>query len=149
MEFGGKDNIQHSKSDHSKSLSSFLFPPAMYSGICICVFLAVLSVSSFGQQTLGSHNGNPLAAELEQSLAEHHRHVRAPASAAGPQKPVPRLDGSIDQRANIGALLAKYLQQARKGTGYLLLTVLLLYQWNYLQGYPHARITLSPSSTDS
>ncbi|NXD68428.1 CCKN protein, partial [Eolophus roseicapillus] len=89
----------------------------MYSGICICVFLAVLSASSFGQQTLVSHNENPLAAELEQSLTEHHRHVRVPSSAAGPQKPVPRLDGSIDQRANIGALLAKYLQQARKGTG--------------------------------
>ncbi|KAF1667386.1 Cholecystokinin, partial [Aptenodytes patagonicus] len=88
----------------------------MYSGICICVFLAVLSASSFGQQTVGLHNGNPLAAELEQSLTEHHRHVRAP-SSAGPLKSVPRLDGSIDLRANIGALLAKYLQQARKGTG--------------------------------
>ncbi|NXN70143.1 CCKN protein, partial [Himantopus himantopus] len=88
----------------------------MYNGICICVFLAVLSASSFGQQTVGSHNGNPLAAELEQSLTEHHRHVRAP-SSAGPLKSVSRLDGSIDQRANIGALLAKYLQQARKGTG--------------------------------
>ncbi|NXI68491.1 CCKN protein, partial [Anseranas semipalmata] len=86
----------------------------MYSGICICVFLAVLSVSSFGQQTAGSHNGNLLAAELEQSLTEHHRHARAP-SSAGPLKSAPRLDGSIDQRANIGALLAKYLQQARKG----------------------------------
>ncbi|NXE45471.1 CCKN protein, partial [Casuarius casuarius] len=88
----------------------------MYGGICICVFLAVLSASSFGQQTMGSHNGNPLAAELEQSLTEHHRHVRTP-SSTGPLKPVPRLEGSIDQRANIGALLAKYLQQARKGTG--------------------------------
>ncbi|NXL50796.1 CCKN protein, partial [Podilymbus podiceps] len=88
----------------------------MYSGICICVFLAVLSASSFGQQTAGSRNGNPLAADLEQSLTERHRHIRAP-SSAGPLKPVPRLDGSIDQRANIGALLAKYLQQARKGTG--------------------------------
>ncbi|NXK54109.1 CCKN protein, partial [Chauna torquata] len=88
----------------------------MYSGICICVFLAVLSVSSFGQQTAGSHNGNLLAAELEQSLTEPHRHARAP-SSAGPLKSAPRLDGSNDQRANIGALLAKYLQQARKGTG--------------------------------
>ncbi|NXJ60184.1 CCKN protein, partial [Rostratula benghalensis] len=86
----------------------------MYSGICICVFLAVLSVSSLGQQTVGSPNGNPLAAELEQSLTEHLRHIRAP-SSTGPLKSVSRLDGSIDQRANIGALLAKYLQQARKG----------------------------------
>ncbi|NXM73239.1 CCKN protein, partial [Serilophus lunatus] len=87
----------------------------MYSGICICVFLAVLSVSSFGQQTMGSHNGNPLAAELEQSLTEHHRNVRAP-SSAGPLKSMARLDGSSDQRANIGTLLAKYLQQARRGS---------------------------------
>ncbi|XP_069715154.1 cholecystokinin [Phaenicophaeus curvirostris] len=86
----------------------------MYGGICICMFLVVLSASSFGQQTVGSENGNPLAAELEQSLTEHHRYVRAP-SSAGSLKSVPRLDGSIDQRANIGALLAKYLQQARKG----------------------------------
>lgn len=87
----------------------------MYSSVSICVFLAVLSASSFGQQTAGSHDGNPLAAELEQSLTEAHRHVRAP-SSAGPLKSVSRLDGSMDQRANLGALLAKYLQQARKGT---------------------------------
>ncbi|KFU86980.1 Cholecystokinin [Chaetura pelagica] len=86
----------------------------MYGGICICVFLAVLSASSLGQQSAGSHDGNPLAPELEQSLTGHSRHVRAP-SSAGPLKPAPRLDGSSDQRANIGALLAKYLQQARKG----------------------------------
>ncbi|NXX76533.1 CCKN protein, partial [Urocolius indicus] len=88
----------------------------MYSGICICLFLAVLSASSFGQQTVGSPHENALAAELEQSLTDHHRHVRTP-SSAGSLKSVPRLDGSTDQRANIGALFAKYLQQARKGTG--------------------------------
>lgn len=120
----------------------------MYSGICICVFLAVLSVSSFGQQTVGSHNGNPLAAELEQTLTEHQRHIRAP-SSTGPLKSVPRLDGSVDQRANIGALLAKYLQQARKGTGYILLTVPLLCQWNFLQGYLDVKITLLPPSMNS
>uniref|UniRef100_A0A8C6YPG9 Cholecystokinin n=2 Tax=Nothoprocta perdicaria TaxID=30464 RepID=A0A8C6YPG9_NOTPE len=27
----------------------------------------------------------------------------------------PRLDGGLDPRANLGALLAKYLQQGRKG----------------------------------
>ncbi|NXF81422.1 CCKN protein, partial [Sclerurus mexicanus] len=87
----------------------------MYSGLCICVFLAVLSASSLGQQTVGSHRGNPPAAELEQSFTEQHRHARAP-SSAGLLRAVPRLDGSTDQRANIGALLAKYLQQARKGS---------------------------------
>lgn len=128
---GVGDNMQRSKSGHFNTLL-FLFSPAMYSGICICVFLAVLSASSFGQQTVGLQNGNPLAAELEQSLTERHRHIRAP-SSAGPLKAVPRLDGSIDQRANIGALLAKYLQQARKGTGYSLLTVLLLCQRDFLR----------------
>ncbi|NXR05937.1 CCKN protein, partial [Semnornis frantzii] len=87
----------------------------MYGGICICLVLAVLSASSVGQQTVALHNGNPLAAELEQSSTEHRRHVRAP-SSAGSLRSVTRLDGSIDQRANIGALLAKYLQQARKGS---------------------------------
>ncbi|NP_001232081.1 cholecystokinin precursor [Taeniopygia guttata] len=87
----------------------------MYSGLCICVFLAVLSVSSLGQQTLGTLDGHPVPAELEQSLPEHQRHSRAP-SSAGPLKPLQRLDASSDQRANIGALLAKYLQQARKGS---------------------------------
>ncbi|NXW56811.1 CCKN protein, partial [Eurystomus gularis] len=86
----------------------------MLGGVCICVLLAVLSASSSGQQTLGSHDGNPLAAELEQSVTGQHRHARAP-SSPGSLKSVPRLDGSVDPRANIGALLAKYLQQARKG----------------------------------
>ncbi|NXL94415.1 CCKN protein, partial [Alectura lathami] len=86
----------------------------MYSGICLCVFLAALSVSSLGQQTAGSSDGSPLAAELEQSVAGQRRHARAP-SSAGPLKPAPRLDGSTEQRANIGLLLARYLQQARKG----------------------------------
>ncbi|NXP30601.1 CCKN protein, partial [Leiothrix lutea] len=86
----------------------------MYSGLCICLFLAVLSVSSLGQQTRGSLDGDPLPAGLEQSLTEHQRHSRAP--SAGPLKSLPRLDASGDQRANIGALLAKYLQQARKGS---------------------------------
>ncbi|KFP73779.1 PREDICTED: cholecystokinin [Apaloderma vittatum] len=86
----------------------------MHSGICLCVLLAVLSAGSLGQQTVGSHDGNPPAAELEKSLTEHHRHLRSP-SSAGPLKSTPRLEGSVDQRAHLGALLAKYLQQARKG----------------------------------
>jgi len=145
METGGRDNVQPSKSGHFNSLP-FPLSPAMYSGVCICVFLAVLSASSFGQQTAGSHNGNPLAAELEQSSTERHRHVRAP-SSAGPLKSVPRLDGGVDQRANIGALLAKYLQQARKGTGYSLLSVLLL--WNSPEGHLDVEMTWSSSSKNS
>ncbi|XP_077159975.1 cholecystokinin [Paroedura picta] len=86
----------------------------MYSGICICLFLAVLSTSSSGQQPSGSHNANPVI-DFEQALAENHRHARTPA-AGGPLKSVPRMDGNPDPKANLGALLAKYLQQARRGS---------------------------------
>ncbi|XP_074842188.1 cholecystokinin [Carettochelys insculpta] len=86
----------------------------MYSGICIYLFLAVLSMSTFGQQVSSLHNDNRVTTELEQSLTEHHRPVRVP-SSPGQLKPVQRADGNVDQKANIGALLAKYLQQARKG----------------------------------
>lgn len=138
----GEDNILRSECVCFTSLLS-LFPPAMYSSISICVFLAVLSASSFGQQTAGSRDGNPLAAELEQSLTEPHRHVRAPLSA-GPLKSVSRLDGSMDQRANLGALLAKYLQQARKGTSCAAYVSVEL-----LQEYLEVKVTLSVSSTNS
>ncbi|XP_075445214.1 cholecystokinin isoform X1 [Ascaphus truei] len=85
----------------------------MYSGICICVLLAVLSTSSIGQQTTGSMNEEPRAPEMEQqSLLQHPRHLRA--SSTGQIKPFQRLDGNGDQKANIGAMLAKYLQQTRK-----------------------------------
>ncbi|XP_067416944.1 cholecystokinin [Emydura macquarii macquarii] len=86
----------------------------MYSGICIYMFLVVLATSSFGQQATSSHNENPVATDLEQSLTEHHRHIRVP-SSAGQLKPIPRVDRNVDQKANVGPLLAKYLQQARKG----------------------------------
>uniref|UniRef100_A0A8C6XLK9 Cholecystokinin n=1 Tax=Naja naja TaxID=35670 RepID=A0A8C6XLK9_NAJNA len=81
----------------------------MYSGICIFLFLAMLSLNSLGQQTSGSHHA---MTNLEQSLVENHRHARIPTSG----KPVQLVDGSIDQKANLGALLAKYLQQARRGS---------------------------------
>ncbi|XP_038628939.1 cholecystokinin [Tachyglossus aculeatus] len=74
----------------------------MYSGICIFVVLAVLSANSFGQQTPEFSHGNPAAEELEQSLTEYHRHARAPLSAS--------------QRVNPQVLLARFIQQARKGS---------------------------------
>ncbi|XP_034986076.1 cholecystokinin isoform X2 [Zootoca vivipara] len=83
----------------------------MYSGVCICLLLAALSTSSLGQQTSGSHNANPVATDLEQSLLENHRHVRTPGSG----KSMQQVDGNVDPKANLGALLAKYLQQARRG----------------------------------
>ncbi|XP_062972056.1 cholecystokinin [Elgaria multicarinata webbii] len=84
----------------------------MYSGIFVCLFLAVLSMSSSGQQASGSHNANSVVTDLEQSLLEKHRQARTPASGKGNQQ----VEGSIDQKANLGALLAKYLQQSRRGT---------------------------------
>lgn len=114
----------------------------MYGGICICVLLAALSVSSLGQQPAGSHDGSPLVAELQQSLTEPRRHSRSP-SSAGPLKPAPRLDGSLEQRATIGALLAKYLQQARKGTAQLLPL------WHGVSFRDARILTLPSSSTNS
>ncbi|XP_063780948.1 cholecystokinin isoform X2 [Pseudophryne corroboree] len=86
----------------------------MYSGICICVLLAVLSTSSTGQQTMGSMNEDPGAREIEQqNLLQHPRHIRA--SSSGQLKTFQRIDGNGDQKANFGAMLAKYLQ-SRKGS---------------------------------
>ncbi|KAM4689658.1 cholecystokinin isoform 2-T2 [Discoglossus pictus] len=85
----------------------------MYSGICICVLLAVLSASSLGQHTAGTMHEDPGAPEIEQqNLLQHPRHVRA--SSSGQIKPFQRFDGAGDQKPNFGALLAKYLQN-RKG----------------------------------
>uniref|UniRef100_F7E613 Gastrin/cholecystokinin peptide hormone domain-containing protein n=1 Tax=Ornithorhynchus anatinus TaxID=9258 RepID=F7E613_ORNAN len=73
----------------------------MYSGICIFVVLAALSANSLGQQTSKSSHDIPAVEELEQSLTEYQRHARAPLSAS--------------QRANPRVLLARFIQQAKKG----------------------------------
>ncbi|CAH2283245.1 cholecystokinin [Pelobates cultripes] len=86
----------------------------MYSGMCICLLLAVLSTSSIGQQTTGTVNEDPGAPEIEQqSLLQHPRHIRA--SSTGQLKTFQRIDGNGDQKANFGAMLAKYLQQRKAG----------------------------------
>ncbi|KAM8967722.1 cholecystokinin [Pelodytes ibericus] len=86
----------------------------MYSGICICVILAVLSASSIGQQTIGTLNEDPGAPEMKpQSLLQHPRHARA--SSTGQIKSFQRIEGNGDQKANFGAMLAKYLQQRKAG----------------------------------
>ncbi|CAI9580710.1 unnamed protein product [Staurois parvus] len=85
----------------------------MYSGICICVLLAVLSASSTGQQTVGSMNEDTGVREIEQqNILQHPRHIRA--SSSGQLKSLQRIDGNGDQKAIFGAMLAKYLQ-TRKG----------------------------------
>lgn len=84
----------------------------MYSGICICLLLAVLSMSSSGQQNSESHNANPVVTNLGQNLKDNHRNIRSPATG----RSIQWVDGNADQKANLGALLAKYLQQARRGS---------------------------------
>ncbi|XP_029448500.1 cholecystokinin [Rhinatrema bivittatum] len=86
----------------------------MYSGICVCMLLAVLTTSSFGQQIAGSIHGNPVGTENEQNLSEHPRHIRT-LSSTGQLKSFQGVDGSSDQKSNVGAMLAKYLRQTRKG----------------------------------
>ncbi|XP_068090596.1 cholecystokinin isoform X2 [Hyperolius riggenbachi] len=86
----------------------------MYSGICICILLAVLSATSMGQQTAGSINEDPGVGErAQQSILQHPRHIRA--SSSNQLKPFQRVDGNGDQKAIFGAMLAKYLQ-TRKGS---------------------------------
>ncbi|XP_053322463.1 cholecystokinin [Spea bombifrons] len=82
----------------------------MYSRICICVLLAVLSTSSIGQQTAGSPNEDPGATGIEkQGLLQHPRHARA--SSTGQLKTFQRIDGNGDQKANLEAILAKYFRK--------------------------------------
>ncbi|XP_039914969.1 cholecystokinin-like [Hirundo rustica] len=45
----------------------------MYSRLCICMFLAVLSVSSFGQQTQGSTGRFSVMGNRVQSFDPTHR----------------------------------------------------------------------------
>ncbi|XP_073534223.1 cholecystokinin isoform X1 [Phyllobates terribilis] len=85
----------------------------MYRGICICVLLAVLSASSTGQQTVGSMNEDLGTHEIEQQNPIHHpRQIRA---SSGQLKSFHRFDGNGDQKANFGAMLAKYLQTRKAG----------------------------------
>ncbi|XP_043920588.1 cholecystokinin isoform X1 [Protopterus annectens] len=84
----------------------------MYSGICICMFFAVITVRCIGQETAGSDNGDPLATDIEQRLTAYQRTARTSPSS-GQLKPIQRFDGNVDQRTSL-AMLAKYLQQSRK-----------------------------------
>uniref|UniRef100_A0A8D2ISU3 Cholecystokinin n=1 Tax=Varanus komodoensis TaxID=61221 RepID=A0A8D2ISU3_VARKO len=80
----------------------------MYGGICLCVLLAVLAISSSGQHISRSLNGNSLAAAIEQNFPEKHRPARTPDSNQ-------RVESNMDEKANLGVLLARYLQKARRG----------------------------------
>ncbi|XP_067906003.1 cholecystokinin-like isoform X1 [Heterodontus francisci] len=82
----------------------------MNSGICVCVFLAVLSSGCIGGLINGSDNDSPIGSELKQSVAMHQRQIREAQST----DKVKAFQNS-KQRANLGALLTQYLQQVRKG----------------------------------
>nr|CAB10585.1 preprocholecystokinin [Squalus acanthias] len=81
----------------------------MNSGICVCVFLAVLSSGCMGKLATGSDDGGPTGSELKQSVAMRQRQIRETQSID--LKPLQ----DSEQRANLGALLTRYLQQVRKG----------------------------------
>ncbi|GCC29582.1 cholecystokinin-like [Chiloscyllium punctatum] len=83
----------------------------MNSGICVCVFLAVLYSGCIGRLINGSDDGSPIGRELKQSIAMHQRQLRE-AQSTEQVKPFQ----SSEQRANLGALLTQYLQQIRKGS---------------------------------
>ncbi|GCB70847.1 cholecystokinin-like [Scyliorhinus torazame] len=83
----------------------------MNSGICVCVFLVVLSSGCIGRLINGSDDGSPIGSELKQSVDMHQRQVRE-AQSSDQVKPF----HSSEQRANLGALLTQYLQQVRKGS---------------------------------
>ncbi|OCT75967.1 cholecystokinin B isoform X1 [Xenopus laevis] len=83
----------------------------MYSGVCICLLLAMLSASSKAHQATGSLGEDAVGTEMDQlNLSQLPRYARA--SSAGQKKSFQRTDG--DQRSNIGNALVKYLQQSRK-----------------------------------
>ncbi|XP_067853742.1 cholecystokinin-like [Heptranchias perlo] len=83
----------------------------MNSGIYVCVFLSVLSSGCIGRLTNVSVDGSPTANELKQSVAMHQRQIQE-AQSSEQVKPFQ----SSEQRANLGALLTRYLQQVRKGS---------------------------------
>lgn len=82
-------------------IPSPLLSAAMNSGVCLCVLMAVLAAGALAQPVLPADLEGPGAQREEEAP---RRQLRA----------VQRMDG--EPRAHLGALLAKYIQQARKGT---------------------------------
>uniref|UniRef100_A0A8C3X322 Cholecystokinin n=1 Tax=Catagonus wagneri TaxID=51154 RepID=A0A8C3X322_9CETA len=69
----------------------------MNRGMCLCVLMAVLAAGTLAQPVPPADPAGPRAPE-----EAHRRQLRA----------VPKVDGG--SRAHLGALLARYIQQARK-----------------------------------
>lgn len=70
----------------------------MNSGVCLCVLMAVLAAGALAQPV------SPEGPGAQREKEAPRRQLRA----------VHRMDG--EPRAHLGALLARYIQQARKGT---------------------------------
>uniref|UniRef100_A0A4X1TLX5 Cholecystokinin n=1 Tax=Sus scrofa TaxID=9823 RepID=A0A4X1TLX5_PIG len=79
-------------------IPSPLLPAAMNGGLCLCVLMAVLAAGTLAQPVPPADSAVPGAQEEE----AHRRQLRA----------VQKVDG--ESRAHLGALLARYIQQARK-----------------------------------
>lgn len=84
-----------------RSLPSALLSAAMNGGVCLCVLLAVLAAGALAQPIPAADPAGPGAQREEEAP---RRQLRA----------VQKVDG--EPRAHLGALLARYIQQARKGT---------------------------------
>ncbi|XP_020924203.1 cholecystokinin isoform X2 [Sus scrofa] len=81
---------------NTKPAASYL--EAMNGGLCLCVLMAVLAAGTLAQPVPPADSAVPGAQEEE----AHRRQLRA----------VQKVDG--ESRAHLGALLARYIQQARK-----------------------------------
>lgn len=79
-----------------------MLPIAMKSGICLCVVMAVLAAGALAQPVVPAEAKDPVEQRAEEAP---RRQLRA----------VLRTDG--EPRARLGALLARYIQQVRKGKG--------------------------------
>ncbi|XP_070216215.1 cholecystokinin isoform X1 [Bos mutus] len=76
-----------------------LLPAAMNRGVCLCLLMAVLAAGALAQPMPHADPTGPRAQQAEEAP---RRQLRA----------VPRVDD--EPRAHLGALLARYIQQARK-----------------------------------
>lgn len=77
-----------------------LLPTAMNSGVCLCVLMAVLAAGALTQPVPPA---DPAGSGLQRAEEAPRRQLRVSQ----------RTDG--ESRAHLGALLARYIQQARKG----------------------------------
>lgn len=74
----------------------------MKSGVCLCVVMAVLAAGALAQPVVPAEATDPVEQRAQEAP---RRQLRA----------VLRTDG--EPRARLGALLARYIQQVRKGKG--------------------------------